>query len=221
MSSTLLETASSLREEATRILDGRGLRSTLESFGRLVVHGSHALDLMVWRDLDLYLVPMASLHDPRWFFELGSRVANLLKPFRMSFRDETRLPGGGLPKGLYWGVYFSECATASWKIDIWAVDGVESSRLLGYQSWVAERLNPESRQKIMEIKAAVHLHPEYRRSFGAKEVYDAVLTGGISGTDAFWDHLGKVRIMQPKGVAGDPRREVHASSAYQSEGEKQ
>lgn len=193
MSTASSGTALSLRREATQILEGSGLRSELEAFGRLVVHGSYALDLMVWRDLDLYLLPRKPLSDSNWFFELGSRVAHLLRPSRMHFRDETRGPSEGLPRGLYWGVYLSDGVLAPWKVDLWAVYEQELDRLVEYQSWVAARLTRDSRVKILEIKAAVHQHPEYRRSFGAKDVYDAVLKGGVLDVGGFWDHLRKMK----------------------------
>jgi len=194
VSEASLNIALSLHAEATEILEVRRLRSTLEEYGRVVPHGSYALDLMVWRDLDLYLVPSSSIEGRTWFFVLGSRIANLLGAHRMHFRDETVVQTEGLPKGLYWGVHVPGLAGTAWKIDIWAVENRELNRLLEYQSWVAEKLSPDSRKMILQIKAVVHKHPEYRRSFGAKDIYEAVLNGRASNADEFWDHLRKAQV---------------------------
>ena len=48
-------------EEATDLLENKGLRTILEEYGTVLPTGSYALDLMTWRDLDLFytLFPIA------------------------------------------------------------------------------------------------------------------------------------------------------------------
>ena len=41
-------------EEAKKLLISDGLQETLERYGSVLPTGSYALDLMTWRDLDLY-----------------------------------------------------------------------------------------------------------------------------------------------------------------------
>ncbi|MHC4720094.1 MAG: hypothetical protein ACYSYT_06435, partial [Planctomycetota bacterium] len=69
-----------LRKEADDMLHEKGLRSLLEELGRLRVGGSYALQLMTWRDLDLYL------HAPEitnsQFLELGRQVEERLHPWK-------------------------------------------------------------------------------------------------------------------------------------------
>jgi hypothetical protein len=180
-----IDAANILRAEGTAILEDRGLRALLESFGRVVVHGSYALDLMAWRDLDIYLCPRDSGLDVSTFFSLGSQVAQLLRPHRMHFRDETRVQTEGLPKGLYWGLHLPGDVEPGWKIDLWAIDEEELRRLTAYQVWVAERLTPASRAAILAIKSVVCRHSEYRRRFGAKHIYDAVLGCDVTTLDGF------------------------------------
>jgi hypothetical protein len=182
------EIARALHAEATGILDG-GLRSLLEGFGRPVPQGSYALDLMVWRDLDLYLIPPHDTLDVDRFFALGGMLAQRLQPHRMHFRDETRRQSPGLPAGMYWGVYLPDTTAPGWKIDPWAITAQQCSRLVKYQAWVTERLTPESRKLILDLKTSVHRHPKYRRGFGAKEVYDAVLSSKVRTLDEFSNYL--------------------------------
>ena len=56
------------------------------------------MKLMAWRDLDVHLV-MEAL-DRETFFGLGGRLATLLNPERMHYRDETGRSTAGLPNGL-------------------------------------------------------------------------------------------------------------------------
>ena len=173
--------ASALRSEATAILEGGGLRASLSRYGTVVVHGSYALDLMVWRDLDIYLV-LTSL-DVKPFFELGAELAELLDVHRMNFRNELVRSTEHLPRGLYWGIH------GTWKIDIWGVDAAEAARLTEYESTVARELTAETRDAILRIKASVYTHSEYRRAFGAKDIYEAVLRASVRDLDGFAAYL--------------------------------
>jgi len=157
----------------------------LRGYGQVVVHGSYALDLMIWRDLDLYVHPRSVQISLPEFFQLGATIAGLLPVHRMHFRDERKIRSEGLPTGLYWGIYLADGPLGAWKIDLWAVDHDELERLMGYQRGLAARLTEESRKAIVEIKAAVHRHSEYRHAFGATDVYDAVLESGVRDVPSF------------------------------------
>src|SRR2546425_6786632 len=82
----LQETDDELRAEADRLL-ALGLREILADYGEVHIIGSYALRLMVWRDLDIHIVQTQI--DKNSFFDLGARIASLLKPPRMHYRDET------------------------------------------------------------------------------------------------------------------------------------
>jgi hypothetical protein len=176
--------SAALRREADQILDGMGLRAALCEFGSPHVTGSYALDLMTWRDLDLYLE--AEVMSERRFFELGGRIASILMPVKMNFRNERVARTPDLPReGLYWGTYFELAPGQSWKMDLWCVDTEECRRLLEHCSSIEERLTPGSRETILEIKAAVCSHPQYRRGFTSQDVYQAVLDDGIRTIEQF------------------------------------
>lgn len=124
------ETDEELRSEADRLL-ASGLQTILSDYGTVHLIGSYALHLMVWRDLDIHIV-QADL-DKKKFFELGGRIAALLNPQRMHYRDETIAATQGLPSGLYWGVYLGNEREGAWKIDIWTTgpEGFEAVRAHG------------------------------------------------------------------------------------------
>lgn len=172
-----LRLAIELRSEAEAILDG-GLRGLLAAYGEVIVHGSCILETMTHRDLDLYVV--VPRFDVARFFDLGGALATLLTPHRMQFRDERAGSIDNLPSGLYWGIHqrVEPALPSGWKIDIWAVMARESERLMQYEEHLARALTPELRAIILEIKAGVHSHPGYRRTFSSKDVYEGVLAGG-------------------------------------------
>jgi hypothetical protein len=178
-----------LRHEATTILHEGGLLAALARYGEPRPSGSYDLDLMVWRDLDVYVVtPDLPLSR---FFSLGGEIAELLRPHRMRFRDERIAGTPGLPRlGLYWGVYFGQ-----WKLDVWAVAPEEFERLDRYLESVRSRLNTDSRKTILRLKEAFFSHAEYRQSFSAKDIYDAVLDRGVT------DEAGLIRSLARQGIA--------------------
>jgi hypothetical protein len=175
-----------IHAEAEHILDS-GLRTLLTENGEVHVVGSYALGLMTWRDLDLHVVH--DKPDVEAFFRLGGRIAALLHPHRMHFRDESRVGTPNLPQGLYWGVYLGDERRGAWKIDIWQTNraGFDSVRRFGEH--IAGRLDAASRAAILAIKDVCWTHPEYRRSFTSADIYSAVLDRGVRDIGAFWADL--------------------------------
>src|SRR5688500_8193348 len=113
----LIEQNLAIKKEADQILYGQGLFDILSAYGKPYIAGSYALDLMTWRDLDIYLEG-EELNDLD-FFQLGASISMNLKPVKMSFRNELIAKTKGLPNGLYWGVYLGDERSGAWKIDIW------------------------------------------------------------------------------------------------------
>lgn len=180
------DTDQALRAEADQLLDS-GLRTILEGYGDVHVIGSYDLHLMVWRDLDIHIVQPAI--DKQKFFELGGRVAGLLNPHRMHFRDETIAATEGLPRGLYWGVYLGDERRGAWKIDIWATTAEDFEPTREYGERIRQRLSDATRPLILQIKAALWNHPKYRRDFASGDIYTAVLDHDVVNEDEFWKFL--------------------------------
>ena len=175
-----------IRKEADSILYTQGLKLILDDYGTAHVSGSYELNLMTWRDLDIYLESNISEEQ---FFEMGNKLAQLLKPVKMSFRNERIARTKGLPNGLYWGIYLGNERAGSWKIDIWAVDTKELESLLEYRNKIKNRLTETTRKRILDIKSQCWQNPKYRKSFTSTDIYDAVLDDGISCYDEFQLYL--------------------------------
>jgi hypothetical protein len=175
-----------LRVEADAMLDA-GLRAVLVDYGEVHVLGSYALDLMAWRDLDIHIVRPTL--DVARHFELGARLATLLGAAKMNFRDHRSGADSSVPPGLYWGVYLGDERRGAWKLDVWVVEPRHFEPLRDHASRLLARLSPPAREAILAIKGAVWHHPEYRRSFSSRDVYDAVLEHGVTDLRGFWKFL--------------------------------
>jgi hypothetical protein len=183
-----------IKSEADVILYEKGLFDILSSFGTPYVHGSYLLDLMTWRDLDIYLqVDGISSTD---FFVLGERICSSFAPVKMSFRNELIAKTKGLPAGLYWGVYLGNERAGAWKIDIWAVTALECERLLQYCATIKEKLNPDAVQRILEIKSECWQDAEYRRSYSSSDIYKAVLDNDVTSMEGFKEHMRMLNLTE-------------------------
>jgi len=180
-----------LRVEADALLWEKGLHPLLETYGLVHVSGSYALQLMVWRDLDIYLVTEGLPQSA--FFHLGGQIADLLTPTRMHFRNERVAKTEGLPEGLYWGIYLGNEREGAWKIDVWAVSPAHFIVLDEFRKNLESRLTASSRRKILEIKAQCWMKPGYRRTFSSRDIYEAVLDEGVDDLSSFEAYLQRVK----------------------------
>jgi hypothetical protein len=151
INNSLLNLNSLIEKEAGEILYEKGLLNILNLFGKPHISGSYALDLMTWRDLDIYLeVENISETD---LFVLGEKIATVFKPAKMHFRNELIAKTSGLPAGLYWGIYLGNELEGAWKIDVWAVKPAECKRLIEYCTAIKQKLTPATILQILDIKS--------------------------------------------------------------------
>lgn len=176
-----------IKDEADIILYKEELFTLLSKYGVPYITGSYALNLMTWRDLDIY-IQKENMNEAE-FFQLGAEINKRYQPVKMSNRNERITQTKGLPFGLYWGVYFGNERQGAWKIDIWAVDQKECRRLLKFCDDIAAKLTPLSKQIILTIKSVCWQDPEYRRSYTSTDIYEAVLDKGITTLEEFRTNL--------------------------------
>lgn len=178
-----------LRKEANVLLTEKGLLALLADYGTVHVSGSYALQLMTWRDLDIYMEAPDITADA--CFELGRALYDLMSPWKMHFNDHRGRPLEGGIEGLYWGLYLGDVSKGAWKIDLWMLDADACRNRLMQNDRIRNRLTPETRTAILNIKSQLWNHPEYRKSLTSQMIYDAVLEHGIRDLDGFHAHIGK------------------------------
>lgn len=176
-----------IKEEARQILYDKGLFKILEKYGAVHITGSYSLNLMTWRDLDIYLE--VEDHSERDFFALGCDISCSLKPVKMHFRNELIAKTTGLPHGLYWGVYFGDERAGAWKIDIWFVKPEDCKRLLNHCKAIRNKITPESATRILDIKSKCWTDPLYRKTYNSGDIYIAVLEKNILSIEEFRKYL--------------------------------
>jgi len=194
MNDTLLNLNSIIKQEADEILFNKHLFDILNSYGTPHISGSYALNLMTWRDLDIYL-EVENITE-KHFFELGGRICTTFNPVKMSFRNELIAKTNGLPTGLYWGTYLGNERAGAWKIDIWAVNASECQRLINYCTVIKQKLTSTTILQILDIKSQCWKDPEYRRSFNSMDIYNAVLEKNVTDMEGFKNYLKNFKITE-------------------------
>ena len=65
-------------KEVKKLLDSKRLQETLEKYGTVEATGNYSLNLMTWRDLNLYLISEDITKNE--FFYLGAEINTLFNP---------------------------------------------------------------------------------------------------------------------------------------------
>ena len=176
-----------LREEADRLLGRHDILAILGKFGQPHISGSYALQLMTWRDLDIYLeMPDLSCDG---FLDLGRQLAIAIAPRKASFTDHLNFPATENVPGFYLGIHTDLLSRGGWKIDLWGVNAATCAERLRHNDRIAARLTPETRAAILSIKNEVCRDPRYRDTVTSQHVYDAVQSAGVRTLDEFWRHI--------------------------------
>jgi len=171
--------AAALREEALDLITGSGMAALLErQFRRPMIVGSVALDLMTWRDIDIY-VPLDPAHRDLFFAVLPPLVGALGEsghvPYRISYNDEWFRPRGDYGQGYYFGFRIAAAGGADWKIDLWAWDPPVYEQKLRDFAILDERLRGADRALILRLKAEAQGLPGFRDRITSHDIYRFVL----------------------------------------------
>ncbi len=177
----------SLRREADALLARYAILAILERYGKPHLTGSYSLQLMTWRDLDIYLEMPAPETVP--FLELGRQLGEALLPRKLSFTDHLNFPTTEAVTGLYWGIQTGVLSRGGWKIDVWGVTPAVCSERLAHCDSLRARLDVQTRLAVLSIKHEICRLPEYRKTITSQHIYDAVLQGGARSVADFWRYF--------------------------------
>ena len=183
----LLSTDRQLRAEAGALFERRGLRTLVEQYAPIHVIGSYALELMVWRDLDILMDAPGITVDE--FFDLGRRITAALSPWKMFFTNNRDHQGAPYPRGLYWGIRLGDIKTGAWKIDLWAFEPEQLRDKVLECEHLKGRLNQQSRLTILSLKSQLWHDSRYRDQVTSQDIYDAVLGHGAQSLADFWSYV--------------------------------
>lgn len=184
-----IEQANQLKAEADRLLDNSGIIAILSKFGKVHITGSYAYNLMTWRDIDLCLEIKNIRTDI--LFDIGKEISKIPEVGSMYFRNEFVLKTDGNPLAMFWCIDFYFQNGIKWKIDVLISNSKEVTRVMKIGTNLLKKIDDTKRKTILKIKSALSKSPEYRRTFGSKDIYKAVIEDNISTIDEWYEWLKK------------------------------
>ena len=173
----------SLREEATSILQEKGLFKVLEKYGMPHPVGSYLCDLMAWEDLDISMECDAP--SPETLYQLTGDINALLTPYSFegrAFKD---------------GSMFYSCETKvdekRWSINIWFRDRDAIRKTVEYCESLRQQTekNPEKKEQIVALKRELMLRGMYgidkdpTNHYHSGDVYRAILEDDVKTVEEF------------------------------------
>jgi hypothetical protein len=173
--------AETLQAEARRLLNSSGLLRLLhERFGACSLVGSVDLDLMTWRDIDIY-VPVERTEFHRFIEAMPAIHAALAGagylPFRLTFNDEWLRPRGDYGSGYYWGLRTIGPTNDVWKLDLWGWERETYEAKLRQHEELKRALAEADRQLVVSLKHEAMQLPAFRQTVTTYDVYRFVLGG--------------------------------------------
>jgi len=174
-----------LRTEADNLVLNCGLSKLLAPYPSWFVGGSYSYDLMCWRDLDLYVLDVE--RDLKRCFEVAYELTWRLPAMKARFTNNV----GSEPNGLYWGIKLGDERQGAWKLDLWFLDSRSYEQHVNYSARMRQRLTPENRSILLEIKEAYWQRAEYRDTITSDLIYRAVLDNGVRSVVSFRQFLAE------------------------------
>ena len=184
--------AAELRAEAHRLLEDLDALALLDRrFGSAAIVGSVDLDLMIWRDIDLYVAAepeagAAFLGTAPLLYERAEAAGHRI--VSISFNDEYRRPNSPYGHGLYCGFRLLTAQERLWKLDLWGWASNDYPRKVEEHPDLHRRMEKADRDRVLELKSAVQGLPGYRDWMTSYDVYRFVLgerAGGVAEFQAF------------------------------------
>ena len=178
----LIKYNESVKNECNKLLSDYKLMDILKEYGDVTLTGSYELDLMVWRDLDLYIdVDKVNLEN---IYNLVNTINNTFKPVWGEYKD-TRNDNSGCPKGFFVGFETYLISDELWNIDIWFASKDYIKKSKEYIKNIKEIIDDNNKQIILKIKSDLCKNPSYGSEFFSIVIYDGVLKNGIETKEEF------------------------------------
>jgi hypothetical protein len=188
----LLKQQHDLQLEAEEVVEELKLDDLLTTAGKPVRVGSSALGLMAWRDIDITVICSKLNVDD--VAQIASNVIAHRGVQELRFLNDSGRFRADLhyPDGLYLGVRYTSLKGMDWNLDIWFVDEPEKQPDLKHVKTMPDRLTPELRKSILQIKSIWATHDEYGKKVKSYDIYKAVLDDRVRTPNQFDEWMEKM-----------------------------
>lgn len=173
--------AINLHQEATDLLNDESIWHQFRQSGELHAAGSYALDLLVWRDLDLYYEPNDIEEGLQAFAKACEHLIMHKQVRRIKLEKSFSKINPFLPEGTYLGIKIETSDTITWKVDIWMVDKSYQTEKLNEIHSLKTRIeaSPDKAETILKLKHHLKGSSARTPSLSSYYVYKGVLEENV------------------------------------------
>jgi hypothetical protein len=186
-----------MKEQADAMLGEYGILEALGEFGEVYIHGSYEMDLMVWPEIDIYvLIPG---FQSRQVYSIMQKLHDRVPPQEVMIINQVDHERRYGPGGCVIVDYHILHRNTEWKLDLAVADKDAFNWVRNYNATLREKMSPTQHAIIKTIKQEAVNSPLYRRAnwrfihrpgfFYSGDIYHAVLEHGIADYDSFAAYL--------------------------------
>lgn len=179
----LIEQSQQRQMEAQALLFDAGLLSTIQKFGPVFLHGSVKLDLLVRRDIDIY-VQLPNDLDRTAFFAIGAAINQQFQVLKASYSNHFIRNFPGFDHGLFWGIQINHQGQ-KWKLDLWGYGPAHFDEHCAQFEHLQDSLKTIDPLTVLRIKDALRNEDGYRDGVAGNDIYTAVMTANIKTPEQF------------------------------------
>lgn len=184
------ETATTIRSNAKKILEGKKIESKIKQMGELFYTGSYALDLMTWNDIDMQVILKEGVDPIQSFSALFNQLAaypGFIEGQMIHFKGHYKPK---MPRGLYLGINVDFPDEGGiWKLDLWALSPKDFAKNRALIETLSSKLDPEVRDLILEFKHEMMSGSTRVPQMGSHFLYQAILLEGIKDRESLYQYF--------------------------------
>jgi hypothetical protein len=168
-----------LKLEADLYLYKKGLFDLLSKYGKPLITGSYALNLMTARDLDIYLESKHTTIED--IYKLTIEIMSCFNPVWFEAKRErtSKLPC------FFIGFESLSLKNKLWNFDIWFQPKNIFKRQILYQNSLSAKMTLQHRQIIFELKTTLSKNNDWGVLYSSKDIYNAVIFDNIYSKTKF------------------------------------
>ena len=161
-----------IKKEANNLLNSCNLLNSFYSCKNIYVRGSYELDLMVAKDIDIYVV---GKNINRGFsIKILNKFIKENKFNGYIYYDYSKAIREGFPKGYYIGLktFYNN---NWWKIDIWLINKMDK-KSDNFMKYIKENIDDNKKKIILKLK---YYSQEKKMNIPSYAIYNAVIKHGV------------------------------------------
>ena len=161
-----------IKKEADNLLNFCDLLNSFSPCKNVYIRGSYELDLMIAKDIDIYVVDKNI--DKDFSIKILNKFIKENKFNGYIYYDYSKVIREGFPRGYYIGLktfYNSNW----WKIDIWLMNKMDK-KSDDFMKYIKENINDNKKKIILKLK---HYSQEKKMNIPSYVIYDAVIRHSI------------------------------------------